>query len=520
MKTLDLIQGSPEWIAARSSYLCASEASAMLGLSPHLTRSELLRMKATGAEKEFSEWVKRNLLEKGHEVEALARPIAEEQIGEELYPATGVIDIDGLKLLASFDGITMMEDASWENKMFNQALADSVRAGELEPHYWAQLEHQLIVSGAERAYFTTSDGTKEGTIGLWYESVPERRAQVLAGWQQFVEDVANYQHVEIPIKPEAAPIMDLPALVVTVEGRVVSSNLAAFQKSASAFIQGIKTDLQTDQDFSDAENTVKFCKEGEERLELVKSQALAQTASIDELFRTIDLVSGELRAKRLELDRLVKQRKDSIRAEIVAAASKAYSEHIKALNDRLGKPYMPPINIDFAAAIKGKKTIATLRDAADTALANGKITANQIADKIQINLNSLRELAKDHAFLFADAAQLVQKDNADLVALVKARIVEHQQAEEARRIEAERKAAEEAARPAPAQIKAAAIANPPKSDPAQQARRAATVDGIDTPETILIAFIDAYESGSGIYTEKVYRRAKAVQERLGLPLAA
>jgi predicted phage-related endonuclease len=45
---------------------------------------------------------------------------------------------------------------------------------------------------------------------------------------------------------------------------------------------------------------------GEKRLALVKSQALAQTASIDELFRTIDALKEEMRSKRLTLDKLVK----------------------------------------------------------------------------------------------------------------------------------------------------------------------------------------------------------------------
>ncbi|RBL65385.1 hypothetical protein C3E98_043275, partial [Pseudomonas sp. MWU13-2625] len=123
MKTLDLIQGSPEWLAARAIRFTASEAAAMLGLSDKVKRSELLHMKATGSEREFSEWVQRNLLDKGHEVEALARPIAEGIVGEDLYPATGVEDVEGLPLLASFDGITMLEDECWENKMWNAGLA-------------------------------------------------------------------------------------------------------------------------------------------------------------------------------------------------------------------------------------------------------------------------------------------------------------------------------------------------------------------------------------------------------------
>ena len=43
----------------------------MLGLSKSTTRNELLRIKHSGMAKEFSDWVQRNVLDKGHAVEAL-----------------------------------------------------------------------------------------------------------------------------------------------------------------------------------------------------------------------------------------------------------------------------------------------------------------------------------------------------------------------------------------------------------------------------------------------------------------
>jgi len=102
------------------------------------------------------------------------------------------------------------------------------------------------------------------------------------------------------------------------------------------------------------------------------------------------------------------------------------------LNTRIGKPLMPRSVPDFAGAIKGKRTIQSLRDACDTELARCKITANEAADKIQINLNTLTELAGDHRALFADAAQLVLKDNDAVAAIIKQRVAEHLAAEAAK----------------------------------------------------------------------------------------
>src|SRR6185312_17185227 len=99
----NLVQGSPEWLQFRLEKFGASEAAAMMGLSPLVKRNELLHMKHTCMPQEFSDWVQKNILDYGHEVEALARPIVEEMIGEDLYPVTCSLG----KLSASCDGLTM-----------------------------------------------------------------------------------------------------------------------------------------------------------------------------------------------------------------------------------------------------------------------------------------------------------------------------------------------------------------------------------------------------------------------------
>ena len=438
MHTLDLIQGSPEWAAARTSYFCASEAPAMLGFSQNVKRNELLHMKATLSEQEFSDWVQRNVLDKGHEIEAMARPIAEAIMGDDLYPATGVVEVEGMRLLASYDGITMDESYSWENKQQNADLRGYIiEHGDLPDSHWPQVEHQAIVSKASRILFTVSDGTKEGTSHIWYESRPARRSQVIDGWKQFAKDLAEYQPAQDPPKPEGRAPESLPALLIEVTGMVTASNLPAFKEHAIAVFTGIKTDLQTDADFSDAEKTVKWCGEVESKLEAAKQHALSQTASIDELFRTIDAIKAEARTKRLELDKLVKARKEAIRTELVMGAQRKLQEHLATANASLGKPYLSAASVDFAGAIRGLKTISSLRNAVDTALSSAKIVIDQSAEKVRANLAILSELASGVDFLFADASALVLKAPEDLTAIVKSRIAEHQQAEN-RRLEAER----------------------------------------------------------------------------------
>lgn len=442
--THDLIQGSSEWHAHRRNHFNASEAAAMLGISPYLSRSDLIRQKATGIDPEHGSTTQA-LFQAGHDAEAAARGIAESFLQEDLYPVTASLSIDGLPLSASLDGLTMDGEAAWEHKLANAKLMESLRTGVIPEQYHPQMEQQMLITGAKRILFMASDGTFDNCAHAWDHGDPELRAKILAGWRQFAADVAAYVPQEVIPAPVVAAPDELPALLVELVGEVRSTNLTTWQQAVTARIQSISTDLQTDEDFAVAEKTVKFLDDGEKRLDVVKSQALAQTASIDDLFRTIDSLKAEMRAKRLNLDKLVKARKESIRGEIVQEGVKAFADHIAALNAQIGKPYMPPVPADFAGSIKGKKTVASLRDGVATELARAKIAANDIAGRITINLATLRERASDHAHLFPDTAQIVLKQPDDLASLITARIADHaakMEAERQRIFEQERARAE------------------------------------------------------------------------------
>ncbi|MBS1169550.1 MAG: Heme peroxidase [Burkholderiaceae bacterium] len=435
MEILDLQQGSEEWLAVRAQRFTGSEAAAMLGLSPYQTRSALLKQKATGIAPEVSP-AQQRLFDRGHAVEELARPMVEADIGDDLFPTTGTLEVDGLPLLASFDGLTMDEAITWEHKLWNESLAQAVIAGEVPDSHWPQLEHGLLVSGAEKCRFTVSDG-EERKVDFWYKSVPERRARLIAGWKQFAADLANYTHVEVVEQPKATTIETLPAVSVQVEGRVVASNLADFKTHAAAWIAAINMNPETDQDFADAEQRVKDCEAAEKRLDAAKEQIQSQAASIDEVFRTIDAVKAELRNTRLALDKAVKSKKDEKRTKIVLASKEALAVHVMTLNQRIGKNYMPFVGGNFAEVIKGKKLLSSIQDAVDTELARAKAAANEVADRIEANMKLLAEHA-DHAFLFADEAQLVLKDNEYVQLAINQRIADHQQAAKAKEDEAAR----------------------------------------------------------------------------------
>lgn len=427
----NLNQGSVDWHSYRAKHFNASDAAAMLGISQYKTRNQLLKEKATGLCEEIDTATQRRF-DDGHRFEDMARPLAEEIIGEELSPITASLDVDGLPLSASYDGVTIGEDIVFEHKTGSAALLESLRAGAIPKEYHPQLEQQLMIIGANKVLFVASKGTADTFAHAWYVSNEDLRTKLIAGWKQLKADIDAYQVVEVKPVAIAAPIKTLPALMVNLVGEVTSTNLAVYEETALSFIKAINTDLRTDQDFADAEAMVKFCDGAEKELETVKKLALAQTSSIDELFRTIDSLKEQMRSKRLELDKLVKSRKDAIKTEIIQRGQRTVAEHIANLNTRLGKPYMPSVPADFIGVTKGKRTVDSFNEAVDLEIARVKIAANEIADLIDINIKTLKEKADGYQALFADAGTLVLKANDDLVAVIESRIAKHEQEQAAK----------------------------------------------------------------------------------------
>ncbi|MGJ7500108.1 YqaJ viral recombinase family protein [Variovorax sp. ZT5P49] len=436
METLNLVQGTPEWHAHRRNHFNASDAPAMLGVSRYKTRTQLLHEMATGDTPEVDAATQKRF-DYGHRFEALARPLAEEFIGEELFPVVGALG----KLSASFDGLTMDETIGFEHKTLNADLRAAMAGGStgasLPADYRAQMEQQLMISGAEKILFVASSWRGDDLIEeqhCWYESDPVMRAALQQGWAQFEIDLAAYKPAHAAAEPVGRTPETLPALRVEVTGMVTASNLAEFKAHAFEVFAGINTTLETDQHFADADKTVKWCGDVEERLAAAKQHALSQTESIDMLFRTIDDIAAEARRVRLDLSKKIDSEKLNRRNKIMADGAAALTAHVHSLNERLGVAYMPlsAAQADFAGAMKGKKTIASLKEAVSTTLANAKIAASAVADKIEINLKALARVPDECRPLFPDAGIIVQKANDDFEALVTSRLAAHKAAEDAK----------------------------------------------------------------------------------------
>ncbi|MCB4787087.1 YqaJ viral recombinase family protein [Delftia sp. Lp-1] len=443
MQIVNLTQGSPAWHQHRAQHWNASDAPAMMGCSSYKTRSELVRELATGISPEADAATERRFAD-GHRFEALARPLAEEIIGEELSPCVGT---EG-KLSASFDGLTFMNDTAFEHKSLNDrlraAMVEDCTGADLPLQYQVQMEQQAAVAGCDRILFMATKWAPDGTLleqlHCWYTPNPELRAQILAGWEQLALEVAAYVPTDTSAAPVVAePVESLPALAVQMHGSLqVVNNLPAFGDALRSFIEKMVPKPATDQEFADAEAECKALKKAEDMLDAGEASALAQVEDVELFRRTVADLRSLARNTRLAREKLVKAEKEVRKAEIVTSAQANLDQHIAALNQqRLGASWIPRIAGGFAEAIRGKKSLDNMRDAIAVVLTNAKADANTLAGRLEANRQHLRQEDGDWIALFADFAAVGGKAPEDFQALAALRIGQHRQAE-AKRLEAER----------------------------------------------------------------------------------
>lgn len=416
MEIHNVVQGTLEWKALRKNYRTASDASAMMGVSPYKTRDQLLAQIVEGIEEEIDDF-KQKLFDKGHETEAKARVILEVEIGEELYPVTGS---KGNKL-SSFDGITITEVVIFEHKMWNQNLVDEINMNGIPPsHYW-QLEQQLDVAEAQKVRFVVSDGTKKNWAEFEYTAVKGRIEQLNAGWDQLEEDIKNYKPVVKIKKVEAVVIRELPLITYSMKGMELSSDLDVFKTAAKKLVADSEKELTSDQDFADAEKRNKIFKVAEDAIAHAQKQVLGEVASIQMHIADLTELKSLLSKARLASDKLVKSRKAEMKKAITDTAQATITEYLAECNLQFkGTAVSVPFPVmNFDAVMKGRSSINSIQSRINDEVAKLKVIIKAQANKYQFNLAEMKE----HALLELsdnDIKAYIDKDSADVGALVKA----------------------------------------------------------------------------------------------------
>ncbi len=152
MRIVDLAQRTPEWHRWRNGGITASEAAVILGRSPYQTRWQLWAEK-TGLILPEDLSANPNV-QRGVRLEPIARKAYEARCGDLILPVCAESDSEPL-FRASFDGINSAGEPVEFKCPSTAALEEVKQEGEQSASYqlyWVQVQHQLLVSGAQRGW--------------------------------------------------------------------------------------------------------------------------------------------------------------------------------------------------------------------------------------------------------------------------------------------------------------------------------------------------------------------------------
>jgi len=161
MQVVVIEQGTDEWLALKngvpgdpnSGTLGSSEAGAIRGVSEYYpkTSDELLKLKADYVlplnQRTVKQVVFNPAMRKGQELEPKVRAYHERLRGESVMPLVARHD-DFSFILASLDGINLSGSFIGEYKVSRKTY-EMVKQKIVPPQYYAQVQHQLGVSGAQ-----------------------------------------------------------------------------------------------------------------------------------------------------------------------------------------------------------------------------------------------------------------------------------------------------------------------------------------------------------------------------------
>ena len=230
-------------------------------------------------------------------------------------------------------------------------------------------------------------------------------------------------------------------LILSTESKVLTTNIADFEKQADAFISTLTSNFETDDDFLAAKEEVKILKELEDKTRLAIKNAVG--GDIKKLVETAESIAERFRRERLARDKLVKIKESEIKAKIVDDAVAEISD----IRHKLPKTSDISLALEesipkhkiasrIEESIKRKSSISGLTKAVN---AEKTLIISEITLEVTRLTERLEQLTAKSSYLFPDAIKLIASEE-DLAPIIKQRIDDEQK----RELEIKAKAQEEA----------------------------------------------------------------------------
>lgn len=148
MQTVNLEQGSQEWLDYRRDKVGASDVSYLFGENPFCKADDQTKF-LIGLKLGFNSIFINSAMQAGNDNEQDIIDHIEEKYGITTQPIVGYVG----NISASFDGLTFDRDIVVEVKYSDHTYNIIKKYKKVPKNYYLQVQQQLLVSGAKKAYF-------------------------------------------------------------------------------------------------------------------------------------------------------------------------------------------------------------------------------------------------------------------------------------------------------------------------------------------------------------------------------
>ena len=213
-------------------------------------------------------------------------------------------------------------------------------------------------------------------------------------------------------------------IIIKLSGEIQSSNFNEWQEMFFDKIKSFKQELETDNDFHQAGENIKWLQSAEKALKSAKDSAIRQASDIEKLFDEIDKIISHCRDTRLPLQKKVKsqkeERKDKVAIEGVVKMTELLAQQSDDFNLLDNSMFINKEN--FLSAISGSRGITGAKERVNTLCLNYGNQISQRASEVQNKAKIIDAQALGHSVLFQDRGYLLGLQLDDLNKEIDSRI--------------------------------------------------------------------------------------------------
>lgn len=216
MKIISVKQNTKEWREWRGKGLGASDVPSVMGDSPWTSTFELWLQKTGVMERSAPNEYQLAAMRRGTELEPKVRKMFEKKMKVEFLAVSAEHDIHAF-MRVSFDGYHKDSNTILEIKCPNKIDHAFAVSGKVPAKYIAQVQQQLLISGASMCYYVSWDGKSKDLAIV--EVLPDLEYHK----QLEAECIDFWTRVQNMILPEVKP-KDIEKLVKSLQNHLEKCN--------------------------------------------------------------------------------------------------------------------------------------------------------------------------------------------------------------------------------------------------------------------------------------------------------